>query len=149
WAMDMDGSGPVKIEPPEKGNSGLKFTYASGIEMFHGGPADCVFEGSDGTILVSRGKIESKPEGILKEPLGEKALRVYPSSDHRRTGLECTRSGKEPICPAEIGHRSATICPLGNIGYQLRRPLRWDPAKERFVEDDEANKLVARAMREP
>ena len=47
-----------------------------------------------------------------------------------------------------MGHRSATICHLGNIGYQLRKPLRWDPAKERFVEDDEANKLVARVMRE-
>src|SRR5439155_20350056 len=52
WALDMDGSGPVKIEPPEKGDSGLKFTYASGVVMIHGGPSGCTFEGTEGTIYV-------------------------------------------------------------------------------------------------
>lgn len=151
WALDMDNSGPVKIEPPSdpKSGSGLKFTYASGIEMYHGGPADCVFEGTEGTILVSRGKIESKPDGILQKPIGENEFHVYPSSDHRKNWLECVRSRKDPICTAEIGHRSATICHLGNIGYWLQRPLRWDPVKERFIDDDDANKLVDRELREP
>ncbi len=53
------------------------------------------------------------------------------------------------ICRWWIGHRSATICQLGNIGYELRRPLHWDPAKERFIDDDEANALISREMREP
>lgn len=151
WALDMDAGGPVKIEPPSdpKQTSGLKFTYASGIEMFHGGPADCVFEGSEGTILVSRGKIESKPDTIVQQPIGDKDFHVYPSSDHRKNWLECIRSRKDPICTAEIGHRSATICHLGNIGYWLNRPLRWDPVKERFIDDAEANKLVDRELREP
>jgi hypothetical protein len=127
----------------------LKFIYANGVEMFHGGEADCVFVGTTGTILVSRGKIESKPEDIIKMPIGEKEFHVYPSTNHRQNWLDCVRNRKETICPAETGHRSATICHLGNIGYQLRRPLRWDPAQERFVEDDEANKLVSRVMREP
>lgn len=148
WAMNMDHSGPVKIEPPEKGDKGLKFIYASGVEMTHGGEADCVFVGTEGTILVSRGKIESKPDDIVKVPIGEKDFHVYPSTNHRQNWLDCVRSRKEPICPAEVGHRSATICHLGNIGYQLRKPLRWDPAKERF-DDDAANQLVARVMREP
>jgi predicted dehydrogenase len=151
WALDMDTSGPVKIEPPtdEKAKRGLKFTYANGVEMIHDGKIDCAFEGTEGTINVSRGKLESIQAKILEEPLGEKDFRVYPSSDHRKNWLECIRNGKDPICTAEIGHRSATVCHLANLGYQLRRPLRWDPAKERFVDDEEANKLIDRAMRGP
>jgi predicted dehydrogenase len=151
WALDTDRSGPVKIEPPpdRKKKSGLKFTYASGVVMYHGGPTDCVFEGSDGTISVSRGGISSKPAKIVKEPLGKDAKRVYHSDDHAKNWLECIRSRKETICPAEVGQRSAAICHLANIGYQLRRALTWDPEKERFVDDAEANKLVDRALREP
>jgi predicted dehydrogenase len=149
WALGMDGSGPVKIEPPEKGNTGLKFTYANGVEMFHGGPTDCTFEGSDGTIFVSREKLTSKPEGIVKKPLGKDDKTVYHATNHRKNWLECIRNKKETICPAEVGHRSATVCHLANIGYQLRKPLRWDPAKERFVDDEQANKLVDRELRAP
>jgi len=150
WALAMDGSGPVKIEPPAgKENTGLKFTYANGVEMFHGGPSGCTFEGADGTIYVDRGKLESKPEEIVKTPPGDKDVRLYRADNHRKNWLECVRSGKEPACPAEVGHRSASVCHLANLGYQLRRPLRWDPAKERFLDDAEANQLVDRAMREP
>jgi len=148
WALDMDGSGPVKIEPPEKGTSGLKFTYANGVEMFHGGPADCVFEGADGTIFVSRGMIKSDPVTILEKPIGENDFHVYPSKDHVRNFLDCVKSRKECICPAEIGHRTATICHLGAIGYELRKPLKWDPVKERF-DDESANKLLDLPSREP
>jgi predicted dehydrogenase len=149
WALDMDGSGPVKIEPPAKGNHGLRFTYASGIEMFHGGPSGCTFVATNGWIYVDRDVIQSQPAGILKEPLGEKAKRVYHATDHRGNWLECIRSGKETICPAEVGHRSATVCMLGNIGYWLRRPLRWDPKAERFIDDEAANKELSREMRAP
>ena len=150
WALDMDASGPVKIEPPgDKKNSGLRFVYANGIEMFHGGETDCVFVGSDGTIRVSRSKIESDPADILKQSLGEKDWRCYPSNNHHRNWLDCIKSRKQPICTAEIGHRSATICHLANIGYWLRRSLQWDPVKEQFVDDAEANKLLVREPRGP
>jgi predicted dehydrogenase len=149
WALDMDGSGPVKIEPPAKGNHGLKFTYATGVEMSHGGPSGCTFVGTHGWIYVDRNMNQSQPAGILKDPLGEKAKRVYHATDHRGNWLECIRSDKETICPAEVGHRSATVCMLGNIGYWLRRPLRWDPKDERFIDDDGANKELSRGMRSP
>jgi predicted dehydrogenase len=149
WALNMDGSGPVSIEPPEgKAESGLRYVYANGVEMFHGGKSGCTFEGTDGIIYVDRGTIESTPAGILKEPLGDKAERVYHSDNHKRNWIECLRSRKETICPAEVGHRSATVCHLGNLGYQLRKKLKWDPVKEKF-DDDEANKLIDQAMREP
>jgi predicted dehydrogenase len=151
WALDMDGSGPVKIEPPadKKAITGLKFTYANGVVMFHGGPSGCTFEGTEGTIYVDRGVLTSKPAGILKEALGDKAIRLYHATNHRKNWLECIRNRKATICSAEVGHRSATICHLGNIGYQLRRTLKWDPAKETFVDDAAANKLVDRALSAP
>lgn len=147
WAMDMDGSGPVKIEPPANGGTGLKFTYASGVELFHGGNIDCVFEGSDGVVNVSRGMLATKPATILMDKLPENAWRCYASTNQKWNWLECVRSKKQAICPAEVGHRSASICHLANIGYWLRRPLKWDPAQEKFVGDDAANKLLSREPR--
>jgi predicted dehydrogenase len=150
WALNMDGSGPVKVEPPAApATTGLKFTYANGVEMFHGGPTDCLFEGTEGTIWVSRGELKTKPEGLLKETPGPGDFHAYPSTDHRRNWLDCVRSRKPTICPAEVGHRSATVCHLANIGYRLRRALAWDPAKERFVGDDEANRLLDEEPRPP
>jgi predicted dehydrogenase len=153
WALNMDSSGPVKIEPPkdEKVKRGLRFVYANGVEMIHAasGTPDCRFEGTDGTINAMRGGISSKPESILKKPLGEHDFHVYPSNNHVGNFLDCVKGRTETICPAETGHRSASICHLANIGYELRRNLAWDPEKERFVDDDEANKLISRAMREP
>lgn len=154
WALKMDGSGPVEVIPPEdpKKTSGLRFVYANGVVMVHnefekdeaGKPiaADCVFEGTDGKILVSRGGISSLPDTILKEPLGRDAERVYDSTDHKGNWLACVKSGKQTICPPEVGHRSASICHLANIGYRMNRKLKWDPKAERFVGDDAANKQL-------
>ncbi len=146
WAMEMDGSGPVTVEPPAKGDSGLKFTYANGVEMFHGGPSGCTFEGTEGTIRVDRDLLECDRPDVLKTPLGENDRRVYPSDNHLRNWIASVKSRKETICPAETGHRTASVCHLANIGYKLRRKLTWDPAKEQFVDDSEAN---ARTTRKP
>jgi predicted dehydrogenase len=149
WGLGMDAGGPVRIEPPATGERGLKFVYANGVEMFHGGPSGTTFEGSDGTIHVDRSVIESKPADIVKEKLGDRAVRVYRADNHRRNWVECVKAKKQPICTAEIGHRSATVCLLGNIGYWLRRPLSWDPVAERFLHDAEADALLDQPMRAP
>ncbi len=150
WALGMDNSGPVKIEPPEdKATTGLKFTYANGVVMTHGGRSGCTFVGTKGTLYVDRGKIEADPASILEAKIGENEFHVEPSDNHHRNWIDAIRSRKKPICDVEIGHRSATVCELGQIGYDLRRPLNWDPVKERFVNDDEANKLLSRPMRDP
>jgi predicted dehydrogenase len=154
WALKMDAAGPVEVLPPAdpKKGAGLRFQYASGVVMIHNEfepdvKADCVFEGEDGKILVSRNGIKSLPEAILKEPLEDGAERVYPSTDHKGNWLACVKSGKATICPAEVGHRSATICHLGNIGYRLGRKLTWDPARERFVQDPAADRELTREPR--
>jgi predicted dehydrogenase len=150
WALNRDASGPTKIEPPAgDATSGLKFTYDDGVEMFHGGPSGCTFEGTNGTIYVDRGKLESTPEDIVKTPLSEADQRLYHADDHGRDWLDSIRARKPPICDVEVGHRSATVCHLANLGYQLRRPLVWDPKAERFVGDDEANSLLNRVPRDP
>lgn len=150
WAMGMDASGPTLITPPAgDAVTGLKFTYANGVELFHGGKSGCTFEGTDGTIYVDRGVLESSRPEILTAPLASTDKRVYPSSQHMRNWLECVRERRQAICPAEVGHRTASVCHLANIGYQLRRPLHWDPVKEQFRKDPEANQLVSRKPRAP
>jgi predicted dehydrogenase len=148
WAMEMDGSGPVTVEPPAEGETGLKFTYANGVEMFHGGPGGCTFEGTEGTIRVDRNLLESDPAELLTAPLGENDRRVYPSDNHLRNWIECVKSREQPICTVETGHRTASVCHLANIGYKLRRKLTWDPAAELFSNDPEANALTTRKARE-
>jgi predicted dehydrogenase len=154
WAMKMDGSGPTRVIPPKdpKATRGLRFEYANGVTVIHNefvgdARADCVFEGTEGMILVSRGSLSSRPDSILKEPLGEKAERVQASRDHKRNWLAAINGKGPAICPAEVGHRSATVCHLGNIGYRLDRPLTWDPKAERFVGDEAANKELSREPR--
>jgi predicted dehydrogenase len=150
WALGMDNSGPVRVEPPKDGsNTGLKLVYANGVEMFHGGKSGCTFEGTEGTIYVNRPVLEGTPKNVIAVPLPDKSKRVYPSTDHRRNWVDCIRSRKETICPAEVGHRTASVCHLANLGYQLQRPLDWDPKKEEFLNDAEANKLRFREPRSP
>ena len=150
WALDMDGTAPTEIHPPAMGNTGLRFVYANGIEMFHGGPSDCRFEGTEGRIDVGRGGISSTPAAILQQPLGERDFHLPAApNNHKQNWLECIRNRRDPVATVEIGARTAQICQLANIGYQLRRRLRWDPAREEFVNDAEANRLRYRENRAP
>ena len=73
----------------------------------------------------------------------------YHIPDHVRNFLDCIKSRQDPLAPVETGHRSATLCHLGNIAMQLHRKLHWDPVKEEFPGDDEANQMLSRAMRAP
>lgn len=150
WALGMDDTGPVEIHPPEKGDTGLRFVYANGIEMFHGGPSGTTFEGTDGVIYVDRKGIESTPKSILETPLGEKDHRLPAiAKSHKQNWVDCIKTRQRPVADVEAGARTAQVCQLGNIGYWLRRPLKWDPAKEAFMNDAEANKLRSRENRAP
>ncbi|MFM7260961.1 MAG: gfo/Idh/MocA family oxidoreductase, partial [bacterium] len=158
WALGMDESGPRDVIPPADGaKSGLRFVYADGVEMIHGGPTDCTFFGSDGTIEVSRGHLRayrgtdrSAPDApeILADPKGNE-LRLPRNASHIADFLAAIREGRDPICTAETGHRTATICQLANIGYEFGRPLRWNPATERFegANAEFGNARVARPVR--
>jgi len=131
----------------------IQFKYANGVTMTvtdgKRAPNGVRFVGSDGWIFVSRGNIESDKPDILEEPLPDNALRLYRSDNHMGNFFESVRSRQQPICDAEIGHRSISTAHLGVISIRLKRPLRWDPAREVFLGDDEANGWLSRPMRAP
>jgi predicted dehydrogenase len=152
WGLGMDDSGPVEIIPPEDPNarSGVRYLYANGVEMIHdSSKGGATFIGTEGRIFVDRGKFQADPESIAQAPLGDKAVRLYVSSNHGQDWLNCVRSRKRPICDVEIGARSVTVCHLGNLAYWNHRRLKWDPQKEQFIGDDEANTWLDRAKRAP
>lgn len=147
WGLGMDRSWPVLFEPPKKPNAvrGLKMTYANGIEMLHwnfGRGYAVRFIGRDGTIDVSRGFLESNPTNIIPARIKENETHLYDTKgNHYQDWIDAIKNRTQPICDVETGHRSATVCNLANIAYWLNRPLRWDPVKEQFIKDSEANKL--------
>jgi len=176
WALEMDDSGPVSIEGKQlvdmipggftaASEYEVTYTYANGVihncksttaSEWHGGVKDpsgqqhgIKFHGTDGWIWVTRGVIKASDRQLLTQKLPEDAKRVYVSNNHMGNFIDCVKSRKAPICPADVGHRSASLCHLGVIAIRLGRKLNWDPAKEQFVGDNEANSMVARQMRKP
>jgi predicted dehydrogenase len=153
WGLSMDHSGPVLLIPPEAGATrGLKLIYDSGIEMVHedfGRGWGVRFIGSEGSLDISRQYLDSKPANIVNNKIGTTDKRVYKSENHYTDWLDGIRSRKQPICDAEVGHRTSTVCNIANIAYWVGRPLRWDPEKEKFSKDGKANKLLTKKYRKP
>ena len=148
-SISSRSSAPVEITPPAdpKKGKGVVYTYANGVELIHGGKGGCTFFGPKGSIFVTRGKISSDPESILKEPLPSDAMRLYASPGHHQDFLDCIKTRKRPICDVEVGARSVTVCHLGNLAYWYGRKLRWDPEKWEFPGDAEANGWRTRERR--
>ena len=152
WGLGMDKSGPVEIVPPEdpKLGRGVKYIYACGAEVVHGGPGGVTFIGTDGEIFVTRGQLSSKPDEIIKKPIGDDEIHLYEApggshGGHRQEWVNCLKSRKQPNCPIEIGARTVAVCHLGNTVYLHAeelggKSLKWDPQKWEFVGNDEANK---------
>lgn len=134
WALGMDESGPIEIIPPENkdAKSGVKLLYANGVPVHHGGNG-VTFYGSEGKLLVNRGKFEPSPESLGEKPLPENAVRLYKSTDHHADWLNCIATRNKPICDVEVGARTVTVCHLINLAYQHHAHMKWDPAKEQFV----------------
>jgi predicted dehydrogenase len=170
WALGADGSGPLEVEGSGKRNpTGLHdafydvhvdYVYPEGVkvELRSGGPdvgtGSVRFEGPEGWILVSRERIDAQPKALLSSRIGPNEIHLAPvrsATTHMGIWLDCirARSAKGLNAPVEVGHRSATVCHLANIAMELGRKLKWDAAKEQFVDDDEANRMTWRPMRQP
>jgi predicted dehydrogenase len=165
WGNGTQYTGPVEIEGrgiyPGEGlfetplDYDIVYTYANGVRLHvttcrPDGPETGVrFEGSEGWIFVSRERIEGEPISILKTIIGSGQIQLYRSIDHHQNFLDCVRNRSTPAAPVEVGHRTATVCQIGDISIRLGRKLNWDPAKELFIGDTEANKLKLRSMRQP
>ncbi len=153
WGLGMDNSGPLEIDATAKFDpqkrfevpveSEITYTYAGGIKLqCSQGPerkTGTTFVGDKGWIHVNRGDLQASSDELLTDPLPADATRLYVSKDHMDNWFECIKSRKLPICDVEVGHRSATVCHLGSLAMRLGRKLRWDPEKEEFKNDAEAN----------
>jgi len=170
WALDADDSGPVEVAGSGKRNASgihdtfydiaVDFKYAGGVtvELRSGGKevktGGVRFEGTEGWIWVARDGWDAEPKSVLTSRIGPDEIHLAPadrSGTHMGNWLDCVRkrNARGLNVPVEVGHRSATVCHLANIVMELERPLKWDPAKEQFVDDDEANRMTWRPMREP
>ncbi len=157
WGLGMDHTGPVEVIPPGNGaGDRLVYVYANGVRMYHGGAggsgrgAAVEWIGDGGTVRVNRGQyLETVPETVALEVIRPDEQRLYRSDNHKDNWLEGIRTRRECICPIEVGHHTAIVCHIGNIAYWLKRPLKWNPEGEHFVNDPEANRLLKRPMREP
>ncbi len=162
WALGVERSGPVSIEGtgvyPAAGlfdtitTYRIEFQYANGRKIVmtdtgqnrHG----VKFVGTDGWVFT-RGGIEAEPKTLLRQSIGPRHVHLYNSPGHARNFIDCVKSRAETITPAEIAHRATSTALLGGIACQLRRRLQWDPEQERFINDPEANRLLACPMRHP
>ncbi len=171
WALGMDETGPVYVDgtkaefaPEGPHDVALKFDvhykYANGVDLYcHTNDQTyddgtkfgngIKFTGENGWIFVSRGTIKASDPEILNLKLGPNDVRLYQSDNHHMNWLDCIQSRKPCICDFAIGHRSVSVCHIGNISMRLGRPLKWDPEKELFVGDAEANAMLSRPMRAP
>jgi len=178
WGMDTEHTGPVEIwgsaQFPAKGlwdvhgdfkTYGL---YANGVTMVISGefPNGIKFIGTEGWIFVSRGNeavTASDPVARLKDSralsasdpkiitsvIGPDEIHLEESTDHHGNWLHAIRTRRQPIAPVEVAHRSCSACLLHHMAMKAKRRLYWDPLKERFKNDDEANALLSRPQRAP
>lgn len=155
WALGMDDSGPIEFTPPEEGAlQPLSMRYANGTVMTHEpfrkADGNAVrFIGSDGVIDISRSFLDTIPAKLQDEVIGEDKIRLYKSDDHYTDFLTSMKTRKQPLSTVEIGHRTASLCHIVNLCYEFDRKLVWNPEKEEFFFDDEANKRRGNPIREP
>jgi len=178
WGMDTEYTGPISVKAvADFPKSGLwdvhgdfmsVAEYKNGITQLTSGgyPNGVRYEGTEGWIFVTRGGYTATPSDpvaadrntkaldasdpkILTSVIGPNEIHLYESSSQQGNWLDCIKSRKEPISPVEIGHRACTVCLLSGMAMHLNRELKWDPEKERFINDNEANSMISRPQRAP
>jgi predicted dehydrogenase len=156
WALGMDDTAPIEYLPPDvKRRIPLTMRYATGTVMTHEynirktDGNSVRFIGEDGVIDISRSFLDTIPSKLQDEVVGNDKIRLYHSDDHYSDFLEAVKARKQPISTVEIGHRTASVCHIVNLCYELDRPLIWNPEKEEFFADPEANRRRSNPLRPP
>jgi predicted dehydrogenase len=152
WCLGMDRTGPVTYIPPKDPTAvrGLKMYYENGIEMVHedfGRGWGVRFIGTSGSLDVSRQYLETTPADILTSKNVDIKQVFKNNGNHYQNWIDAIKSRQQPLCDVETGHRSATVCNIANIAYQLNETLSWDPTKEQFKNNRQANKMRKRKPR--
>ncbi len=161
WGNNSEHTGPVEVEgqgnfPPADylwnvvEDFEVRYRYANGVEMHYAGRKEYKdgqsymrFEGSEGWVCGWYGpdRLEAEPKSLLDVEVKPEDF-PFPLKNEKHDFIDCVLSRGRTLEDAEVGHRSSTIGQLGYIACQLKRKLKWDPIKEEFPGDDEANKLV-------
>lgn len=179
WGMDTEHTGPVEIsseaEFPQEGlwdvhgDFNSKMVYENGVVLTSGKesidmPSGIKFIGSEGWLFIAvggqpvtasdpnairLGKTLSASDQKILSPLRNDELHLYVSNDHHENWLESIKSRQRAASTAEIAHRTCTICLLQHISMKVKRKLNWNPRKEIFINDQEANSMISRPQRQP
>jgi myo-inositol 2-dehydrogenase/D-chiro-inositol 1-dehydrogenase len=163
WGMGTEYTGPVEIEgegvfPTDglwdvHGKFSITYKYANGVVVTCAdtdrNKEGILFEGTEGWVYVTRGHIDANPKSLLTSTIKPDEIHLYKSTDHKANFYECIKSRKETVAPAEVAHRSCSVCLLGDIAMRTGRKLKWNPKTEQFVNDADANKLLSKPMRSP
>ena len=177
WGMNTELTGPIEIEATAEfpkaglwdvhGNYEVKSKYANGVTMIMNtkNPNGIKFEGSDGWIFVTRGNVgvtasdptsgkvekafNASNQKILESKIGPNEIQLYNSPEQHGNWLDSIVSKKPTISPAEVAHRSCSACLLAHAAMKTPGKLFWDPKKELFTNNKEANKLLSRPQRFP
>lgn len=175
WGHGTDLTGPVEIEDsdsiwPQPGSLhntatkvGFRARYEDGVELTcrtKPKTSACRFVGTKGWVQYQSGKMTCSedidtaigPNDIhLPRSIAERTENDRKQSlpDHIRNFLDCVKSRKDPINPVEVGHRTASLCHLGNIAMRLKRKIEWNPVSELILQDAEASDLLSREPRSP
>jgi predicted dehydrogenase len=162
WALGKDDTGPVEIEALVDEHEGairkcpVVMRYADGTELRMTHPkgfyAGGYFYGEGRQMKISRNGFTAYPRDLIQDPPDPASAAIWRgqgivAKPHLQDWLDCIKTRRDPNAPVEVGHRSNTICLLGNIARELGRKLRWDPATETFPEDAEACALIDRPRR--
>ncbi|MBN2294995.1 MAG: Gfo/Idh/MocA family oxidoreductase [Pirellulales bacterium] len=176
WGIGLDHSGPVEVESTAKFPNvkngynvaidfGVKLLYENGVtlEVADNGRNGVMFVGDKGRIFVNRGTVSGKPvEDLKDDPLPREKYTIYKHDNltrpprvgkhdailnHMGNFFDCIQTREKPISDVVSQHRSVSVCHLSNISMWLGRKLKWDPQKELFVGDEEANARLLRPQR--
>ncbi len=161
WGMGVEHAGPLEIEgattyPSEgiwdvHGRFSIDYLYPGGVTLnaSNSNKGGVTFQGDNGWVWVTRGRIDAEPKDLLKTVWGPGDVNLYKSIEHKQNFIDCVRSRRDPIASAEIGHRSCSSCVLGEISMRLGRKIKWDAETEQIIGDAEANRMLSRPMRAP
>ncbi len=163
WGHGTDDTGPVEVEGtatfPDDGLAdcavawNVRHTYADGVTMIYTdnkqNKQGVVFQGTEGWVYVRRGHIDAEPKSLLSSQIGPDEIHLPKSPGHQREFLDCIKTRTTTVSNIDVAVRSDTIAHLTDICTRLRRKVRWDPEKEKIVDDPEASQMLSRAMREP
>lgn len=154
WALNKDRSGPVQIIPAGyQDYDHLTYVYDNGIVMSERPwnqqkTKGVKFWGTNGWIEISRDFFKASDQSLLPKDSGKQTGPYETKIPHQINFVEAVRSRKDPVVPVEVGHSTCVVCTLGNIAYELGRPVKWDPKAEKFVNDAVADKHLHRDYRD-